>query len=119
FDDVMQWMMPHKSTSRNGYFMDADEAGIEAGQKFLRTVEARGGTELYGAMSSCLHAITQRKQSDGPIPVLVILTDGEVGDEARILKHVQQQLGDARLFTVGIDTTPNTGLLKRMAALGG
>jgi hypothetical protein len=36
-----------------------------------------------------------------------------------VLKRLQGELGDARVFTVGIDTAVNDGFLKRLAALGG
>jgi hypothetical protein len=36
-----------------------------------------------------------------------------------VLKEIQQHLGGARVFTIGIDTAVNSGLLKRLAAVGG
>jgi len=53
------------------------------------------------------------------VPVVVLLTDGQVGDESSVLKRLQRELGDARVFTVGIDTAVNGGFLRRLAALGG
>jgi Ca-activated chloride channel family protein len=57
--------------------------------------------------------------SEGRVPVVVLLTDGQVGDESSVLKRLQSSLGDARVFTVGIDTAVNGGFLMRLAALGG
>jgi Ca-activated chloride channel family protein len=51
--------------------------------------------------------------------VIVLLTDGQVGDESTVLRSIQDELGDARVFTVGIDTAVNHGFLTRLAALGG
>jgi hypothetical protein len=50
---------------------------------------------------------------------VVLLTDGQVGDESGVLKRLQRELGEARVFTVGIDTAVNGGFLRRLAALGG
>jgi hypothetical protein len=50
---------------------------------------------------------------------VVLLTDGQVGDESSVLKRLQSELGEARVFTVGIDTAVNGGFLGRLAALGG
>lgn len=115
FDNVTEWLAPGKKDR----FQKADEAGIERGIKFLRGVEARGGTEMDNALADALNAVNSRKDKDGRVPVLVILTDGEVGDESRILKRIQTDLGDCRLFAVGIDTAVNDGLLRRVANLGG
>jgi len=122
FDDQTEWFLPQgtsEAKAGNQLFHAADEASIEDGQKFLRQVDARGGTEMDNALNGAFTAIKQRAADDGRVPVVVVLTDGEVGDESRILRSVQTQLGDARLFCVGIDTTVNDGLLKRVANLGG
>ena len=102
-----------------GGFQVADEGAIEAGEKFLRQIEAGGGTALDLAMREAMGAIKGRGPSEGRVPVIVVLTDGEVGDESTILRAIQAELGDARVFTVGIDTAVNDGFLKRLAALGG
>jgi len=111
FDDVVEWMP--------GGFAHADEGGIERGEKWLREIFSRGGTELDGAMGAALEKIGEASSSEGRAQVVVLLTDGQVGDESSVLKRLQGALGDARVFTVGIDTAVNGGFLKRLAALGG
>jgi Ca-activated chloride channel family protein len=111
FDDVIE--------SMPGGFQPADEAGIEHGEKWLRSVFARGGTELDGAVREALQMIRSRGESAGRAAVVVLLTDGQVGDESSVLKRLQAELGDARVFTVGIDTAVNDGFLRRLSALGG
>ncbi|MGV8119517.1 MAG: VIT domain-containing protein [Candidatus Xenobiia bacterium LiM19] len=114
FDDAVEWFEP----SRQGRFINANEAGIEKGDKYLRTIEARGGTELDRAISDALQVIGRERKAEA-MPVIVVLTDGQVGDEARILKRIQKEIGDVRVFTVGIDTAVNEGFLSRLASLGG
>src|SRR5256884_2798166 len=111
FDEVVEWMP--------GGFQQADEGAIERGEKWLRSVEARGGTELDLAMREALQQLRSRGESAGRAPVVVLLTDGQVGDESSVLKRLQAELGDARVFTVGIDTAVNDGFLPRLAAPGG
>jgi len=111
FDEVVEWMP--------GGFQQADEGAIERGEKWLRSIEARGGTELDVAMREALQQLRSRGESAGRAPVVVLLTDGQVGDESSVLKRLQAELGDARVFTVGIDTAVNDGFLRRLAALGG
>jgi Ca-activated chloride channel family protein len=111
FDDVVEWMP--------GAFTPADEGGIERGEKWLRGVFSRGGTELDNALRESLEQIRKLGPQEGRVPVVVLLTDGQVGDESGVLKRLQAELGDARVFTVGIDTAVNGGFLQRLAAMGG
>lgn len=112
FDSTTEWFS-------DGKFVKADEAGLEAGEKFLRTIDARGGTELDPAMKETLSLISKRKEDEGRVPVVVILTDGQVGNESAVFKRIQKDGGDARIFTVGIDTAVNEAFLKRVSSLGG
>jgi Ca-activated chloride channel family protein len=112
FDNSTEWFS-------NGAFVAADEAGVAAGEKFLRTIDARGGTELDPAMKETLDLIGKRKGSDGRVPVVVILTDGQVGNESAVFQRIQKDGGDTRIFTVGIDTAVNEAFLKRVSSLGG
>ncbi len=114
FDQRVEWMPGNRTT-----FINADIAGIEKGEKFLRGISAQGGTEMDYALSNAFIAIAARAEKEGRMPSLVVLTDGEVGNESQIMQRVQTQIGDARLFVVGIDTAVNSGLLKRLANLGG
>jgi Ca-activated chloride channel family protein len=112
FDDRAEWFS-------DGKFTTADEAGLAAGEKFLRTIDARGGTELDPAMKETLDLINRRKEDEGRVPVVVILTDGQVGNESAVFARLQKEGGDTRVFTVGIDTAVNAAFLQRVASLGG
>jgi Ca-activated chloride channel family protein len=112
FDDSTEWFS-------DGRFVKADEGSLEAGEKFLRTIDARGGTELDPAMKETLDLIGKRKNAEGRVPVVVILTDGQVGNESAVFSRVQKEGGDTRIFTVGIDTAVNEAFLKRVSSLGG
>lgn len=112
FDDRMEWFAPEQ------IWQPADEAGRARGQRFLKQIESRGGTEMFTAIQQALKQI-QGRTGDAQTPILVILTDGEVGDESRILRAIQQELGEAVVYTVGIDTAVNESFLSRLARLGG
>ncbi len=106
FDDGTEWLD----------FKDADEAARLAGHAFLRGIDARGGTELNPAMNETLKKL---QGAEGRAPVVVVITDGQVGNESAVLASLQKDAGDVRLFTLGIDTAVNQGFLKRLASLGG
>jgi Ca-activated chloride channel family protein len=120
FDDRTDWYDPSTGRlSSTPAMTAADEGGLEKGEKFLRTVEARGGTELDQALSEVLAWNEKRADSGGRAQVVVLLTDGQVGDESRVLKRIQTELGDSRVFTVGIDTAVNEAFLRRLAGAAG
>lgn len=119
FSSNVDWLTPYYYYhGTDGYFLPADYYGVEQGQRYLRNVNSGGGTEMHRALSVAMTALEQRRDSYRRVPVIVLLTDGEVGNESHILKEVQQRLGQARLFTVGIDTAVNEGFLKRLASVG-
>jgi len=117
FDDQLDWFQP-STNPKGAYFLTADPAGQAAGQQFLSSLSDRGGTELEGALRVALQAL-QQKETSLKQRVVVLLTDGQIGDESAVLKRLQQNLGDCRVFAVGIDTAVNEALLNRLAALGG
>lgn len=118
FDDRTEWLEPNHKANALDYFLDADEGNIELGDKYLRSIDSRGGTEIHAALLYALKVINARKEKNNRIPVIVFLTDGQIGDESRVLKEIQQNLGDIRAFTIGIDTAVNSGFLRRLAELG-
>lgn len=87
----------------------------------LARVEARGGTELLAPLREALHLLGPGSAGDGPTRdrVLVLVTDGQVGNEDQILAEVGAAVADVRLHAVGIDRAVNAGFLGRLAALGG
>ena len=117
FDNVAEWMGPQGRAK--DMFVEADEAGIEEGNKYLRTINARGGTELDHALNTAIQAMRNRDQKTGRMPIIIVLTDGEIGNESHIFARIQKELDDNRVFTIGIDTAVNDGFLRRLASLGG
>lgn len=104
------------------------EAATDRGRwqvlEWLATVDERGGTELGAALAAGLELC-----GTGPANLtvdasrrerfVVLVTDGQVGDEDRVLRSLEGRLGDTRLFVVGIDTAINEGLLARLADASG
>jgi Ca-activated chloride channel family protein len=106
FSSSTQWMD----------WTQADESGIAEGGKFLRNVHADGGTELLPALDETLQRIRKRKTS-GADAVVVLITDGQIGNEAQLFKRVQKD--GVRIFTIGIDTAVNDAFLRRLASKSG
>ena len=85
--------------------------------EFLAGLEARGGTEMAGPLQQAGAALVGG--DEGREKVLVLVTDGQVGNEDQILRRLGADLGTLRVFTLGIDRAVNAGFLRRLAGLGG
>ncbi len=83
-------------------------------QTFVDGLQASGGTHMLPALSDTL----DQPVSDGYLRQVIFITDGAVGNENGIFRALQQQLGEARLFTVGIGSAPNSHFMTRAAQFG-
>ncbi|WP_433795712.1 VIT domain-containing protein [Actinoplanes sp. CA-252034] len=81
----------------------------------LARADARGGTEMLSPLTAGLALLAD---SPGRDRVLVLVTDGQVGNEDQIVKQVAPLIGTIRVHTVGIDRAVNAGFLGRLAAIG-
>jgi Ca-activated chloride channel homolog len=89
--------------------------------EFLAGLDARGGTELSEPLGRGLQLLDEAP-APAPAPadrVLVLVTDGQVGNEDQLLRAHAPALGAVRVHTVGIDRAVNAGFLGRLAAFGG
>lgn len=82
----------------------------------LAAVQARGGTEMFAPLREGLTLLAGA--SEGRDPVLVLVTDGQVGNEDQLLRDIAPVLNRTRVHAVGIDTAVNAGFLGRLAAAG-
>ncbi len=91
-----------------------DPATLDAARAFVRGLRARGGTEMKPA----LEAAFAPARRDDLIRQVVFMTDGAVGNEGDLLELIGRQLGDRRLFTIGIGPAPNTYFMRKAAEAG-
>ncbi|GGU27292.1 VIT domain-containing protein [Lentzea flava] len=82
----------------------------------LAAVQARGGTELFEPLREGLTLLA--RASEERDPVLVLVTDGQVGNEDQLLRDIAPVINRTRVHAVGIDTAVNAGFLGRLAAQG-
>jgi Ca-activated chloride channel homolog len=88
-----------------------------AAVEFLAGLEARGGTEMHLPLAEAA-ALLAADRSDRD-RVLVLVTDGQVGQEDVALAALAPHLDAVRVFTLGIDQAVNAGFLQRLAAMSG
>jgi len=82
----------------------------------LSRMDARGGTEVLEPLRRGLRLLTDSGARDR---VLVLVTDGQVGNEDQVLREAGAALAGVRVHTVGIDRAVNAGFLGRLAIAGG
>jgi Ca-activated chloride channel family protein len=85
--------------------------------RYAASLSAEGGTEMLPALLAALAARPDHGESDVLKQVLFI-TDGAVSNEDLLFAAIQQNLGRARLFTVGIGSAPNRHFMTRAAVFG-
>ncbi|MFI7700934.1 VIT domain-containing protein [Nonomuraea sp. NPDC049480] len=81
----------------------------------LARVDARGGTELLEPLRQAVALLGAQAERER---VVVLVTDGQVGNEDQILEQAGGALSAMRVHTVGIDRAVNAGFLGRLAGLG-
>ena len=88
---------------------------ISAAKAFLQNLNAGGGTEMLAGVERALHAHHDARY----LQMYIFLTDGYVGDEARILATIKKERGEARFFGFGIGSAVNRYLIDGIGQEGG
>ena len=92
----------------------ASPRNVQIAQEYVAGLQADGGTEMLSALQLALRDAAP----EGMLRQVVFLTDGSVGNEEQLFATIQQQLGNSRLFTVGIGSAPNSFFMTRAAQFG-
>jgi len=93
----------------------------------LSRMFARGGTEMLDPLERAVRllagpapeASAAREEGSGRDRVLVLITDGQIGNEDQILRHLGSWLTGIRVHVVGIDQAAGAGFLSRLASIAG
>ncbi|WP_026157433.1 marine proteobacterial sortase target protein [Rhizobium leguminosarum] len=83
---------------------------------YVRGLTADGGTEMLPALQAALR--NQGPVASGALRQVVFLTDGAIGNEQQLFQEITANRGDARVFTVGIGSAPNTYFMTKAAEMG-
>ncbi|WP_350978770.1 marine proteobacterial sortase target protein [Shewanella sp. AC34-MNA-CIBAN-0136] len=103
--------------------LSANSRNICKANRFIQSLDADGGTEMRSALQTALVDSVQQDsdQTDAHSEMLrqvIFMTDGAVGNEHELYQLINDQLGDSRLFTVGIGSAPNSDFMRRAATMG-
>ncbi|MEZ4385392.1 MAG: VIT domain-containing protein [Nannocystaceae bacterium] len=86
----------------------------ERGRVYLEKVLGMGGTEMLSGIRGALGM----RQAQDRLRMVLFLTDGYIGDEQAIFTALEESIGDARLFSLGVGSSVNRHLLEGMARFG-
>jgi Ca-activated chloride channel family protein len=92
----------------------ADAVNIGTARHFVTALQANGGTEMLPALQVAL----REPPAESHLRQIIFITDGAVGNEEGLFTLIAAQLGNARLFTVGIGSAPNSWFMRKAAETG-
>lgn len=93
---------------------DAGPDNLRAAVRWVRALDARGGTEMAAALNLALDGAERPEH----VRQVIFLTDGAVGNEEHLFGLIHARLGGSRLFTIGIGSAPNSHFMTKAAQLG-
>ena len=92
------------------------EMNIARALAFTQQLHGGGGTKMLEGIKAVLNAPVDPKR----VRIVVMLTDGYIGNEEEIIAEVGRRTGDAiRFWTIGIGSSPNRLLIDGVAKQGG
>ncbi len=94
----------------------ASAGNLTRARRYIGSLQANGGTEMAPALAAAL--ATAKEDAGADVRQVVFVTDGAVGNEQFLFANIRQQLGDSRLFTVGIGSAPNMHFMRQAARFG-
>ena len=94
--------------------MPADTSNRSRAQRWVSSLDADGGTNILAGLEMALEGGTDETR----IRQVVFLTDGAVGNEHELFGFINDNLGDSRLFTVGIGSAPNSYFMRKASEFG-
>lgn len=94
--------------------LPVSRVNLERALSYLDGMRGSGGTEMLTGVRAALDAPTDPYR----LRMVLFLTDGFIGNEEAIIRGVTEKLGNARIFSLGVGSSPNRYLLDRLAAAG-
>lgn len=91
--------------------LEYNEENLKKAILYVENLNASGGTEI---LSPIQFALLNRDTDK----VIMLFTDGQVGNEKEIINYVSENINKSRLFPFGIDTNVNSAFIKELAKVG-
>lgn len=95
-----------------GEFVSFNSHSMHEAAVWLRTIAVTGGTEILEPIRQALSREGNRER------VVLLFTDGQVGNEKQIISYIYDHIEKTTLFTLGIDTAVNAYFIEEVALAG-
>jgi len=96
-------------------YVPATKENVKKALNFTRGIRGGGGTNMLEGIKKVVNAPVDPKR----VRIVVMLSDGYIGNEDQIIKEVAEKCGDQiRFWTIGIGSSPNLHLIDGVAKQG-
>lgn len=102
------------TSALSDHALPATPENIARGERFVRDMHALGATEMLRGIRAALEPPTE----NGRMRIVLLMTDGYVGNETDVFRAVHERLGQSRVFGFGVGSAVNRYLLTRLAEIG-
>ncbi len=106
FESVTEWLFDQP--------VQATAANRKEALKWIAGLDARGGTVMQPALERAL----SEDHKSGYLRQIVFMTDGAIGYEGKLASYIQDNVGQARFYAVGIGAAPNAYFMRLVAESG-
>lgn len=91
--------------------IEYNEENLQKAIEYVNNLQTMGGTEILNPIKFALY----QKETD---KIILLFTDGQVGNEQEIIQYVDENIKTSRIFPFGIDTNVNSSFIKQLAKVG-
>lgn len=91
--------------------IEYNEENLQKAIEYVNDLQPTGGTEILNPIKFALY----QKETD---KIILLFTDGQVGNEQEIIRYVDENIKTSRIFSFGIDTNVNSSFIKQLAKVG-
>ena len=91
--------------------IEYNDENLKKAIDYVNNLQASGGTEILKPIKFALYEKDVNK-------IVLLFTDGQVGNENEIIDFVETNVMSSRVFPFGIDTNVNSSFIKQLAKVG-
>ena len=92
--------------------LEYDARNLSIASAWVNRLTTLGGTEMMAAVKFALKKKTDRET------VVVLITDGQVSNEAELIRYVSERNENLKFYGIGIDTSVNEGFMQKISEAG-
>ncbi|MBQ9298080.1 MAG: VWA domain-containing protein [Clostridia bacterium] len=91
--------------------IEYNENNLNEAIEYVKKLKVKGGTEILNPIKFALYEKDTEK-------IILLFTDGQVGNENEIINYIENSINRSRIFPFGIDSNVNSAFIKQLAKVG-